>query len=204
MNVHITMNGLQKGNVVLKKWADSTYVIVDSKYVDGNDKIILSDNIDSPEMYFLTIENTKKELSFFGDKGDIYIDAKLKSVNYKSNLKGSKNDSIYRVYKKNSRKFNDLKLDLIKAKFDNKNNSLKLDSIQLKLDNINKRQLRYSLNYVFNHGEYEVAPYIVLTDLNNLTIKYLDTLDNKFSDKVKNSKYGKSFTELVKERKGIN
>lgn len=201
MDVHVTLNGLQKGRVLLKKWKDSTFVNVDYKDINGDKTIVLSDIIESPEMYYLVLDKTNKELPFFGEQGNLYINAKLKSVNYKNDIKGSKNDSVYRIYRSTFSKFNGSRLDLIEAKFKERNNELKLDSVQNQIDNLDKRQLRYALNFVFTHGEYEVAPYIALTDLTNLTTRYLDTLELNFSDKVKASKYGKGFSKFIEERK---
>ena len=49
MIVQGTIKGLKKGTLYLQKMKDSALVSVDSIALLGNDKFILTDNVDSPE-----------------------------------------------------------------------------------------------------------------------------------------------------------
>jgi len=49
--------------------------------------------------------------------------------------------------------------------------------------------------------EYEVAPYISLSEINDATIKYLDTIQKSMSPKVAKSRYGILLTKYIGERK---
>ena len=76
---------------------------------------------------------------------------------------------------------------------------LKLPKLKKKISNINKRKIRYTINFAFNNAKHEISPYLVLTELYNLKTSYLDTIVNSFSPKVRTSKYGKKLIEYFTE-----
>tara|TARA_R110002033_G_scaffold1173_5_gene11021 strand:- start:1167 stop:1322 length:156 start_codon:yes stop_codon:yes gene_type:complete len=43
-----------------------------------------------------------------------------------------------------------------------------------------------------------VAPYLALTEIYNAQVKYLDTISNSLTPKVKDSKYGKELQSFIK------
>ena len=78
------IKGLKKGTLYLQKMNDTVLVSVDSMALLGDDKFLLTDNIDSPVMYYLTFDgNTKdKHLMFFGEKGEITINDQLEEFGF--------------------------------------------------------------------------------------------------------------------------
>jgi hypothetical protein len=64
-----------------------------------------------------------------------------------------------------------------------------------------KRKYLYAINFAVTHKDYEVAPYIALSEINDATIKYLDTIQKVMAPKVAKSKYGVMLTKYVAERK---
>ena len=56
-------------------------------------------------------------------------------------------------------------------------------------------------NFAVRNGEYEVAPYIALTELVNANIQLLDTVNNSMSPEVKATKYGQQLNTFVAEIK---
>ncbi len=203
MIINGKINGFQKGKIYLEKIIDTTLVKVDSVLLDGKNNFILSDNIDSPEMYYISISESDKYLKFFGEKGKIDIISDLKTFGYKPLIEGSKNQILLEEFNKTNRKFNNLKLDLIKERFDiqQQKNSDKLQEIDKKIKNTEKRQYLYTINYAVNNADYEVSPYLVLTHIRKVNPKFLDTIEKAMSEKVKKSLYGQKFNTFLTEVK---
>lgn len=193
---HVT--GLKKGKLYLQKVKDTLVINVDSIVLDDNNDFTLADNLESPEIYFLSLAGTDKILQFFGEEGEINIETDLNSFNYKSVITGSKNQDFLNIFNETMVKFSGLRLDLLKEKFDaikDKKSETQIAEIEKKISNIDKRKLRYTLNFAFNHVDYEISPYLTLSELYKLNTHYLDTIANSLSKDVKKSKYG---IELVK------
>ena len=179
--INLDVKGLKKGTLVLKKLSDSSFVKLDSFIVNSGDKINFSVLLDQPEMLFIDLKLNEgsdiKTLNFFAEKSKIDIVTNLENFGYELVVKGSKNDSIYRNYISLNKKFNDQKLDLFKRSFE-KSKSNDLDSLKIIEDlvvNINKRQFLHNANFAVRNSEFELSPYIALTDLYESN-KILDTV----------------------------
>ena len=200
--INLDVKGLKKGTLVLKKLSDSSFVKLDSFIVSSGDKINLSVLLDEPEMLFIDLKLNEgseiKTLNFFAEKSKIDIVTNLENFGYELVVKGSKNDSIYRNYISLNKKFNDQKLDLFKRSFE-KSKSNDLDSLKIIEDlvvNINKRQFLHNANFAVRNSEFELSPYIALTDLYE-SKKILDTVYKSLSIRIKNSKYAKKLKSII-------
>jgi len=80
-------------------------------------------------------------------------------------------------------------------------NLVQLDSIQKAKEQLLKRKYLYAINFALTQKEYEVSPYIALSEIYDAQIKYLDTIHHSMSPKVAQSKYGKLLTEFIEKRK---
>ncbi len=205
MLINGKITGFQKGTIYLEKVQDTLMVKLDSVTLDAKSTFQLAANVDQPEMYFLTIENSNKQLSFFGEKGEIKITDKIEAFGYAPKISGSKNQEIMDMYQKTNRRFIDLNLDLLQEKFDimtikdEKTRIKKLRSIELKMISAQRRKYLYTINFAVNNAQYEVAPYLVLTEIPNANPKLLDTIVKSLSPKVAKSLYGKKLVELLKD-----
>ncbi|MFK5889802.1 MAG: DUF4369 domain-containing protein [Flavobacteriaceae bacterium] len=203
MKVNVQVKGLKKGTVYLQKVADTLIVTADSVNVNGTDTFILTDDVESPEMYYITMANTAKKILFFGEKGTINITTDLDKFDIAVKIKGSKTQKLLDKYKKMIGKFNDKQLDLIQLNFkaQKAQNRKQLDSIDKVSKSLIKRRYLYATNFAVSHGKSVVAPYIALSDLYNANITLLDTINNSLSKKVKASKYGKQLAKFIVEIK---
>lgn len=204
MTVTGTINGLKKGTLYLKKYNDTSLIIVDSVYLEGKNNFTLTDNLNYPEMYQITLnKNPEKTILFFGEKGELTINSKLEKFIHNAKISGSKNQELLEQYNKMLQRFTNKRLDLIKAEFDAKKNN-NLDSIQkIKTEELQllKRKYLYTTNYAITHSNYEVAPYLALTQLTHANITLLDTINKSLSENVKKSTYGKQLERLLEENK---
>tara|TARA_B100000787_G_scaffold170309_1_gene166158 strand:- start:38128 stop:38829 length:702 start_codon:yes stop_codon:yes gene_type:complete len=209
MVVQGKIKGLKKGTVYLQKMRDTLVISVDSIRLYGEDTFTLTDNITSSEMYYLTLDGNENNLSFFGEEGTITISDNLDKLGIKPQIEGSKNQKIIDKYKKVAAKFQGKQLDLLAANMQaQKDNDLETSqSLRKQAERQNLKKYIYTINFALNHSESEVAAYITLTELVNANVKYLDSINNSLSDKVKNSFYGKklgSFINTIKKTENLN
>lgn len=199
MSVHGKITNFQKGKVYLEKMKDTILVKVDSVLLDGKNTFTLSDNVESPQIYYLSISNSDKYVPFFGEKGDISIVSNLETFGFKPVIKGSKNQKVYDDFKKMNAKFNNKRLDLIKERFDFivKKDSASAKKIEAKLKSLERRKYLYTINFATKNANYEVAPYLVLSEIPNANPKLLDTIQKAMSPKVRESLYGKKLIAFL-------
>jgi len=198
------VKNLKKGTLYLQKIKDTLLVTVDSIALDGVSTYTLSDDIESPELYFLSLDKSpSKQISFFGEKGTITINTRLNKFVYGASIKGLSNQLLLDEYNEMIDKFNGKNLDLIKAEFETNKvgDSIRYDSISKARKNLLKSRYLYTTNFAVNHADKEVAPYLALTELPNANITLLDTIHKSLSTEVSASKYGKKLNDFLAEIK---
>lgn len=199
------IKGLKKGTVYLQKIVDTVLVSVDSIQLLSTDTFTLTDHIDSPEMYYITLDgnNTTQSILFFAEEGIITVKDNLNSFGVEPTIEGSKNQKVMDDFLKMKNQFNNKKLDLIKAGFDAQKaeNQKQSDSLVKETEKLLRRQYLFATNFAMNHGDYEAAPYIALTELVDANVRLLDTINSKLSERVKTSLYGKKLDEFIKDIK---
>jgi hypothetical protein len=199
MIVNGEITGLRKGKFYLQKQIDSLIVSVDSVVVDGTSNFILTDVVESPEMYYLAMDKSDKKIPFFGEKDTVYIKTSLEKFNFKYLIDGSENQDLLDDYFDFIQKFNGQNLDLQKAYWQAQI-SQNTDSIAL-IENqqkaLEKRKYLYAINYAINHKDKEVSPYIALTDLVNANTIWLDSIYNSLNPEIKTSKYGEELKNYI-------
>ena len=204
MTVKVKVENFKKGNVYLQKISDSALINVDSIFVKKNESIIFKYNIDSPELFYLNLDvsNIENRIEFFGEKGEINIDTSLEKFNSDFKISGSSIDSIYRDYLSVIKKFNNQKLDLIQLSFNLTKTELNdsLIKVQNQIKSLNKRQYLYNLNYTVSNGNSFISPLIAINEFSESDKIVLDTIKNSMSKQVLESKYGKIFSDIVKNK----
>ncbi|MGK0412160.1 MAG: hypothetical protein ACJA1B_000350 [Polaribacter sp.] len=201
MIVQGQIKGLKKGKLYLQKMVDTVLVSVDSIALLGNDTFTLTDNVDSPVLYYLTFDGntTDKRILFFGEEGIITINDHVDKFGVQPIITGSKNQEVLDKYNVIGRRFQSDRLDFIKKDFDAKR--AKDDDLVQKLEKDYKKMVRrrvlFTTNFAITNSDLEVAPYIALTEMYDASLKMLDTVNNSLSPKAKNSFYGKRFQEYL-------
>ncbi len=198
------VKGLKKGTLYLQKMKDTLLVSVDSMTLDGINLFSLSDELESPEIYYLNLDKREdKTIPFFGDKGTIEIRTKLDKFIIASVVTGQKNQQLLEEYNDMMSQYGNKNLEYIKAEFDSKkaNDSITLDSIQKRLTSLTKSKYRYTVNFAMTNSNSEIAPYLALTELYNANVIWLDSINNSLTKEVKTSKYGKKLASFISEIK---
>ncbi len=208
MNLSGNVKGLKKGTLLLQKFEDTILVTVDSVIVDGGSDFSFSKKVESPEIYYLYVrlkDGTLRDdrIIFFAEEGDINIKTDLKNFGNAAVVKGSKNDSVLKEYNKLKQRYVAKNLDLIEQRFKlTKENN---DSINIEIDQkqralVSNKYLA-TINFALNNKNFEVAPYLMLSEAYNSNVKYLDTVYNALEPKIKDSKYGKELESFIVSRK---
>jgi hypothetical protein len=195
------IKGLKKGTLYLQKLKDTAIVSVDSIQLLGDDKFSLTDNVDSPVMYYLTFDGntTPKKIMFFGEEGAISIEDDIENFGFKPTIKGSKNQEVMEKFNEIDKQFKSKRLDYIAKNLEarSQNDSIKSDSLTKAFDKLIRRRFLFATNFAISNKDSEAAPYIALTELYDANLYLLDTINNSLTDRVKNSNYGKRLNKFI-------
>ncbi|MCG7502717.1 DUF4369 domain-containing protein [Tenacibaculum sp. Mcav3-52] len=199
------IKGLKKGTLYLQKMKDTLLISVDSMALLGDDKFILTDNVESPVMYYLTFDGntTDKHIMFFGEEGEITINDKIEEFGFKPEIKGSKNQEVMNEYRKINQRFMEQRLDFVKKEVEARQaqDEVQLEQVEADYKKMVRRRFLFSTNFAIANADSEAAPYIALSELYDANIQLLDTINNSLTDKVKNSEYGKRLQKFVDDIK---
>lgn len=203
-----TVKGLKKGTLFLQKFDDTLLVTVDSLVIAGDSKFKFTEEILSPEVYylFLRLENgtlLDDRIPFFAEPTEINIETSLKKFGNDVRITGSENQAKLESYKQLIKRFNNKNLDVIEQEF--KARQQGKDSLALAL---NKQQNKIiaskylaTVNYALQQKDYEVAPFLMLSEVFDANLKYLDTVYKVLSPDIKESKYGKKLNSYIEDRR---
>ena len=209
LTVKVNVEGLKKGTAYLKKANDTSLIVVDSIAITGNSIFELHSAIDSPEMFYLFLDKNNDEernIPFFASKGITQISTTLKNFELDAKITGSNQQKTLEDYNKMIAQFNGRNLELIKETFEAQRDldSAKISALNTESDNLLKRRYLYTVNFAMNNRESEVAPYLALSEIYDANVKWLDTINNSLTPKIKGSKYGKElqiFIDKIKNSK---
>jgi hypothetical protein len=205
MIVEGTIKGLKKGTLYLQKMNDTAIISMDSVNVLGDGNFRLTDNIESPIMYYLTYDGNAndKRILFFGGKGTITINDNMSTFGFSPEITGSPNQLVLDKFLKINNQFKNQRLEFIKKEFDarqSKNIDL-IENLEEDYNRMIKRKYLYTTNFALSNSDSEASAYIALTELYDANIKLLDTINKKLSMDVKNSIYGKRLDKYISKIK---
>ncbi|CAM3984705.1 MULTISPECIES: DUF4369 domain-containing protein [Flavobacterium] len=209
-SLHLTGNikGLSQGKLYIQKIKDTSFVILDSILFKGDSHFESTIKLKSPEVLFLFLNRGQtnsidNNLSFFAEPGEMNIETNLKEFYASAKITGSKNHELLTEFNTFKTKFNEKNLELIekRIKTGEKLTQETTDSINNEYQKLLTRKYRYTANFAATHGDYEVAPYLALSEIGDINIAFLDTITKKMSPKIAKSKYGRLLRKHIKERK---
>ena len=199
------IDGLKKGTLYLQKQKDSIITSLDSISVDGSGEFFLETEIEEPDIYYLYLDKNDGDslndiITFFGNVGKININTRLQTFDSGYKIIGSKNSELLEEYLSIIRKFNSQNLDLLEIFYNAQieNNKKRIDSVNTQLNNLITRKYLYSLNFATNNSEYEISPYIAVSQIADTNVDLLIQLYDTLPENIKNSKYGKILGEFTK------
>ena len=204
MIVSGNIDGLKKGTIYLQKQQDSIIVSIDSILLEGNSNFKFESEINEPDIYYLYLDKNDGDslndiITFFGNNGEINIKTSLKNFDSSYEISGSKNTELLQEYFSIIRKFNLQNLDLLEIfyKAQIENNQAKIDSVNTQIENLIKRRYLYTLNFATNNSEFEISPYLAVSQIADANQEFLLKLYDTLPEKIKNSKYGKILQTFI-------
>ncbi|WP_034645042.1 DUF4369 domain-containing protein [Cellulophaga geojensis] len=211
MTVSGNVKGLKKGTLYLQKVNDTVLITVDSLQIKGDGNYTLSTELESPEIFYLYLDKSDNSefndrITFFGELGNITINTAWNTFALNAKIEGSDSQKKLEEFRKNASKFNAEALRLAQtAQLPGiQGNEQAIDSLNKMLSKNNLRGYLYALNYSLNHKESYVAPYLALTEVPDVNVKYLDSIYNSLPDSISVSKYGKKLKEHISKVKAAN
>ncbi len=202
------IKGLKSGTLYIQRIKDTLLVPIDTIKINGNSRFTSEFDLSSPEMLYLFLDrgvtnSVDNNIAFFAEKGTMNLETSLDYFTADVKITGSKNQELYDDYKRVMSRYTNQDLDLVEKKF-NAYKAGKLDEVaamENQQQDIIKRKYLYTTNFAVNNADYEVAPYVALTNIYDINLKYLDTIQKSMSPQVSKSLYGKKLNEFVAERK---
>lgn len=183
---------------------------MDSLVIDGDPEFEFVLDVKEPEVFYLHLDKADESgyddrIPFFAEEGTINITTSLKNFEGFAAVIGSENQMHWKEYQDMNKKFNDKNLDLIKASFEARQSGIQEDitAYDDSLQSLLKRKYRYTGNFAVTNKELAVAPYLVLTQIPDANLSYLDTLYKSFPRKVKQSTYGRQLKKLIEQRQKL-
>ena len=199
------ISGLKKGTLYLQKMIDTTIISIDSVQLFGDNNFELSDDVDSPEMYYLTYAGGPKDkkLMFFGEPGEITIQDDIEEFGFEPKVSGSKNQEILDKFNEVNQKFKMQRLDFIKKDYEARatKNDFAVDSLEQAYKKFVKKRFLFTTNFAIANKDSEVAPYLALSELFDANLYLLDTINNSLTSKAKSSTYGKQLQKFIDDVK---
>lgn len=204
------IQGLKKGVLYLEKIEDSLMTTIDSLSLNGQSEFSFSLNLESPEVLYLFLRKTEgidieDGIEFFAEPGNIEVNTSLKEFEGAAQISGSSNHDKLLEYHKLMQRFNDRSLELFAENIEAEkaqDDSLKA-KVHQQYESLVKSKYIASINFVINNKDFEVSPYITLSEIFDANIKYLDTIYYSLTPKVKESNYGKQLEGFIAERKKL-
>jgi hypothetical protein len=202
-----SIKGLKKGTLYLQQLQDTILVVKDSVIYNGEERYVLTSDLEAPEMLYLTLDKNAGDdiprISFFAVPGTIEINTTLKRFEFDAKISGSTLQKKLEEFNDINSQFNNQNLELIKTKFDaqKSGDTVRIEKANQDSDNLLKRKYLYAINFAMNNKDTEIAPYIALAEIYNANVKYLDTIYNALPKDIANSKYGVALDKFIKEIK---
>lgn len=204
------IKGLSQGKLYIQRLQDTILKPIKIIKFDGNSKFETYLNINEPEVLYLYLDrgasnSLDNNIAFFAEKGKMIINADVNNFIVGTSVTGNKNQELWNEYKEVISSYNQKNLNYIEQKFEaqRKGNTQKADSLQTLGDRMLLRKYQYSVNFCMNNKDYEIAPFIALTEIYDVNPVYLDSIRNLLSKPVSESKYGKILSEYLDEIKSV-
>lgn len=198
------IDGLKKGTLLLQKVEDTALISVDSLIVDGDPVFEFIQTVESPEMFYLSLQLSdgtfnNERIPFFGEAKPIQVSSSLKKFGIDAVVTGSENQDLMKEYQRLMARYSDQNLELIEEllRATQEGKDSLTQALQLEQNKVLSRKYLATVNFAVQHKDREIAPYLVLTEIYDVNRKYLDTVYNSLTPKIKDSKYGKALESFI-------
>ena len=197
---------LKKGVLLLQRVNDTILETIDSVEVNGDPNFQFIVPVESPEVYYLYLKKdgsiSEDRIAFFAEPKPMTIKSSLKNFGLDVSITGSVNQDKMDEDAVLIKRFTDRNLDLIEAIF-NAQTEGKLtvvDSLEQQQNRLLASKYLATVNFAINQKDLEVAPYLMLTEAYDINPKYMDTVYQALTPRVRESYYGKKLQDFIDSR----
>lgn len=197
------IEGIRKGELYLQKIEDTLVVNLDSIQFVGDQNFKLKTYIDQPQLMFLYLkkfgdEEDAEYLDLFAEEGEFEFHLNNDGFSTTKAIQSPENHQKFEAFLEVLNRFKNQNLDLISEQIQTpKEDEVALQEINKKFTSLRRNKYLYTINYAIKNAEYEVAPYLVLSEAYDINEVFLDTVYKSLSPKVKQSKYGIQLKDLL-------
>ena len=194
--VTIIVDGLKKGAVYLQKITGSGLINLDSVESNGNEKLILSVNLDHPELLYAYLDkfdgsSFNDRIAFFAEPGEIQIRTTLNNFENTAIVSAGAEHEEFEKLQQMLSHFTKKDFELMRlAQTDRITDKNFVDSIVNQSNRNNIKRYQFIANYALTNPNKYVSAYLITSEGEELNPKWKDSIFNRFSDAIKKSNYG--------------
>jgi hypothetical protein len=204
------IRGLKKGTLYLERLSDSAMVTIDSLEMTGSSGFTFKMNLDSPEVLYLFLRktdgtNVEDGIEFFAEPGTITINTTLNDFEANAQISGSVNHDKFLEYQRLMQRYHDRSLELFveNLEVERDGNEMRKAEINKQYESLIASRYIATINFAINHNQYDVAPYLALSEIFDANVKYLDTIYKALTPEVQSATYGRQLENFIKERRNL-
>ena len=197
---------LKKGVLLLQRVNDTLLETIDSVEINGDPNFQFITPVDSPEVFYLYLKKdgsiSEDRIAFFAEPKPMTIKSSLKNFGLDVAITGSVNQEKMDEYAVLIKRYTDRNLDLIESIFkaQTEGNLMVVDSLEQQQNRLLAGKYLATVNFAINQKDLEVAPYLMLTEAYDINPKYMDTVYQALTPRVKESYYGKKLEAFIDSR----
>ena len=192
------LEGITEGYAYLQEPSPEGLVTVDSTQISGG-KYQFQGWVDSPQVYYIKINNSNYYITFFLENSRINIHSHIDSL-YHSKITGSECQQELDGFHKAVLPYKDKLKALYKAyyKAEMDKDEMKMEEIDHEYEQVHHEQLQYMRAYAMENPTSIVASYVSARYLSNeLDYSSLDSLYKLFDGKLDNDRYLKKLKKRL-------
>ncbi len=197
-------NGMDGALISLKDRKDAQWVTVDSAFLKEG-KVSLSGNIDSPQIFYVFVDNVRGAIPVFVEKGTIAVNADTKNLR-NATIEGSKSNEEYHKFMNDVMGSFDKKIRELGSKYGTAQRSgdtaamKRLEDEYAGFENDRKQAM---LDYAKNNNTSVVGTYIIFSNSYMFDLNELEKAADSFDKSIQNTKYAKLLKERVATLKRV-
>ena len=176
----VNVDTLIDGNAYLQKREDGKWKKIDSAIISEG-TFSMQGVIDYPVMYYVFIENIKKNIPVFLDQGDIQISVYTDDNNATS-ISGSPAQELYDQFQLEMKTYDNEMRGLYKRYRVAKDSGYteELEKLSLQMDEIYEKQQTFIKDYVFENNANVTVPFISYRNSYSWTVEEMENIVNNF------------------------
>ncbi len=203
--LQVTIAGMPDSTMVfLKERSEARWITLDSSLLKGG-KTDLSGNIDSPDVYYLTMDNVRSAFPIFVEKGEINFMADVKNLRgYK--VENSKTHTDYENFMSNVLGAFDQKVQALGSKYgiaQRNGDTAEVSKLENEYESIQNDKKNAMLNYVKENSSSVVGPYIIYANSYMFDLDQLEGAVNNADKSLADNKYVKLLKDKVATLKRV-